>query len=293
MGRKRKVQEDTIHGKEDNACSETATGQEKTYLHADRNSNPMDATNIENTVPYSNPPPNKINLKNTNVVTRRSGRLKNSVSTNGSPKIEPVAEHVNLVESEKEEAQDDQKVSTLPVLSERNMEEEATHVQQLTKLPVVNERNLEKKIDYIVQAVDEFKSETFEQVSRRPNGGPSSDLSYKSLYIDSQKKIEALMEKHYELVKMLEFANGKIDAYEKMHKAMAASKEVILVSRPEKDAEAISLSPRTVQGFVSAAEAGAPNDQNASPSNAADDHKVSPKQKKNNHKRKKAKSLKS
>ncbi|KAI3449631.1 hypothetical protein Pfo_006296 [Paulownia fortunei] len=270
MGRKRK----------DNACSETTDG-EKINPHTDHNSNAMEAMNIENNAtPYSNGlPSKKINSKVTNVVIRRSDRLKNSVLLNGCQKVEPTVEHVNLVESEKEEASNHHQVSTLPVLSERNLEEEAPLIQQLNNLPVVKERNLEGKVNHIVRVVDELKSKTFKQVTRRQIEGPSTDYGYKRLYIDSQKKIEALMEKHYELVRKLEFAHGKIDAYEKMNNAMGAAKEVILVSRLEKDAEAMSLSPQTVQICISAAAPDADDDQNASP-----------KQTKNNYKKKMANS---
>ncbi|KAL0459539.1 UNVERIFIED_CONTAM: hypothetical protein Slati_0581100 [Sesamum latifolium] len=264
--------------------------------------------NMENTVPpYSNGlSPEKVNTKVTGMVIRRSSRLKSSAFPNGRRKVEPSAEHVNLVEIGKEEAPDCQQVGTLPVISEKNVEEEAPQmnveeeapqmnveeeapqmnveeeaqqVQQLHTVPVVKGRELEEKVDYIIQAVDEFKSKAFKQVIKKPDEGPSTDLSYKSLYIDSQKKIEALMEKHFELIRELEFARGKVDAYEKMNNVMAASKEVVLVARLEKDAEAIRLSPQTVQHCISAA---APDATGA--------HKVSPKQQKKYYRKRKAKS---
>ncbi|KAL0419906.1 UNVERIFIED_CONTAM: hypothetical protein Sradi_1404100 [Sesamum radiatum] len=307
MGRKRKVQKDSSLGKEDNAFPETIS-EAKISSHTENNSNNAEAMNIENSVPpYSiDLSIEKVNSKVTDIVIRRSSRLKSSALPNGKKKVEPSVEHVNLVESGKEETPDCQQVGTLPVVSEKNveedapqmnveeeapqmnvekeapemnMEEEAQQVQQLHTVPAVKGRDLEEKLDYIIQAVDEFKSKAFKQVSKKPDEGPSADLSYKSLYIDSQKKIEALMEKHFELVRELEFARGKVDAYEKMNNVMAASKEVVLVARLEKDAEAIKLPPQTVQHCISAA---APDATYA--------HKVSPKQPKKYYRKRKAKS---
>ncbi|KAL0435745.1 UNVERIFIED_CONTAM: hypothetical protein Sradi_0282400 [Sesamum radiatum] len=298
MGRKRKVQKDSSLGEEENAFPETIS-EVKISSHTENNSNNTETMNMENTVPpYSNGlSPEKVNTKVTGMVIRRSSRLKSSALPNGKRKVEPSVEHVILVESRKEEAPDGQQVGTLPIVSEKNVEEEAPQmnveeeaaqmnveeeaqqVQQLHTVPVVRGRNLEEKVDYIIQAVDEFKSKAFKQVNKKPDEGPSTDLSYKSLYIDSQKKIEALMEKHFELVRELEFARGKVDAYEKMNNVMAASKEVVLVARLEKDAEAIRLPPQTVQHCISAA---APDATGA--------HKVSPKQQKKYYRKRKAKS---
>ncbi|KAK4418269.1 hypothetical protein Salat_2239600 [Sesamum alatum] len=267
MGRKRKVQKDSSFGKEANAFPEEI-GEAEIFPHNENNSNTMEAVHIENTVP-----PDSNGSKVTDVVFRRSSRLKSSVLPNGNKKVEPSVKHVNLVENEKEEAPGrSEQVSTLPVVSEKNVEEEAPQIHHLHTVPVVKERTSEEKLDYIIQAIDEFKSQAFKQVTKKPDEGPSSDLSYKSLYIDSQKKIEALMEKHFEVVKELEFARGKIDAYEKMNNVMAASKEVVLVARLEKDA----LSPQTVQHCISAA--------------APDAAGVSPKQQKKYYRKRKAKS---
>ncbi|KAG8389353.1 hypothetical protein BUALT_Bualt02G0220500 [Buddleja alternifolia] len=274
MARKRKVVEHNIVSKEDktsNACSVTTIGEEKIPSHTDHHSDIKETVNIENTVR-----PDSISLppKVTSVFVRRSGRLKSSVLPNGSQNVENVLDQVNLIENEKEVPQVHQ-ASTLPVVSERNLEFEAPQVEQVSSLPVtrdrnleeeppqtqqlnhvlVNEKDLEEKVNYIIRTVDEFKS----KVTRRPNEGPSTDLKYKSLYFDSQKKIEALMEKHYELVKALEFANGKIEAYEKMNDAMHSSKEVILVSRLGIATEAtVNLSPQKVRGEDA-------HDQNVSP----------------------------
>ncbi|KAI3460876.1 hypothetical protein Pfo_017539 [Paulownia fortunei] len=277
MGRKRKVVKGSTIADEDkisNACPGTTSTEEKLHLHTD-DSNAVEGMNVENNVqPNSNGSPAKNkNSGVTNVVIRRSGRLKSSVLPVQSRGVKPVVEHVNLDENEKEEVPHSQQVSTLPVLREKNLEGEP-QVQQISTLPDVNERNLEEKVDYLVQAVDEFKSKVF----GRPNEGPAPDFSYKSLYINSQKKIEALMEENYELVRKLEFALGKVEAYEKMKDTVGASKEVILVSSLGKAMEAtVSLSPQTVQKCNPPAA--------AAPPDAADD----PKRKKNNYKKKKAK----
>ncbi|GFZ04701.1 hypothetical protein Acr_17g0002730 [Actinidia rufa] len=41
---------------------------------------------------------------------------------------------------------------------------------------------------------------------------PAANLNYKSMYIDSQKKIEALTSENFELSKKLEVALGKLEA---------------------------------------------------------------------------------
>ncbi|KAH9620725.1 hypothetical protein KSS87_002207, partial [Heliosperma pusillum] len=53
-----------------------------------------------------------------------------------------------------------------------------------------------------------------ERNSEKDNPGVA-DIKYKTMYINSQKKIEALMEENRELNKALEHAVGKIDVYEK------------------------------------------------------------------------------
>ncbi|XP_073157562.1 uncharacterized protein [Henckelia pumila] len=71
-------------------------------------------------------------------------------------------------------------------------------------------------------------NETDKQVDKASNEDSSTHLNYKSLYVDSQKKVEGLMEENFHISQKLEFALGKIEAYEKMMGVMCASKEVVL-----------------------------------------------------------------
>lgn len=87
--------------------------------------------------------------------------------------------------------------------------EEPSHCQQVGTVPILDERNMEQK------------------VCRTTNADPSSELSYKSMYISSQKQIESLMAENCRLSMKLEFARGKIEAYEKVNDATRTTKDVI------------------------------------------------------------------
>ncbi|THG07876.1 hypothetical protein TEA_009573 [Camellia sinensis var. sinensis] len=124
--------------------------------------------------------------KKTFANSRRSERLKNVAQPTQNQEIEPVIEEVNLCESEKEDEKE---------------EEHEPHVEENPPESMPAERRLEEKIDYLAPK-RHFQSDSF-----------SADLNYKSLYIDSQKKIEALKNENFELSKKLDFALGKIEAY--------------------------------------------------------------------------------
>ncbi|KAL0437484.1 UNVERIFIED_CONTAM: hypothetical protein Sradi_0456300 [Sesamum radiatum] len=143
----------------------------------------------------------------TTTVVRRSGRLKSSVLRFGNQGAEPVVKHINLVENDKDEAPHSEQVNTLSVLRGKNTGGEP-HSQKVTTVADSSERNLEDKVEYLILAVNELKL----QVPGMPNEGSSPDSSYKSLYIESQKKIDALTEANYELVKNLEFVRGQVAA---------------------------------------------------------------------------------
>ncbi|XP_073049052.1 uncharacterized protein [Primulina eburnea] len=104
--------------------------------------------------------------------------------------IEHTVESENLVEKGKEEPNSCQKFGTVPSLDERN---------------------------------------TKQKVCRTTNADPSSELGYKSMYITSQKQLEHLMAENCRLSMKLEFARGKIEAYEKVIDAIRTTKDVILV----------------------------------------------------------------
>ncbi|KAF5937382.1 hypothetical protein HYC85_024888 [Camellia sinensis] len=139
--------------------------------------------------------------KKTFANSRRSERLKNVAQPTQNQEIEPVIEEVNLCESEKEDEKE---------------EEHEPHVEENPPESMPAERRLEEKIDYLVQAVEELQSKAFNELAPKrhfQSDSFSADLNYKSLYIDSQKKIEALKNENSELSKKLDFALGKIEAY--------------------------------------------------------------------------------
>ncbi|XP_057949390.1 uncharacterized protein LOC131144642 isoform X2 [Malania oleifera] len=73
------------------------------------------------------------------------------------------------------------------------------------------------------------------------NYSEKANSRYKSLYINSQKKIEALTQENWQLAKKLENAIGKVDVYEKMINELSQMydkmKDGILVPNMERAAE--------------------------------------------------------
>ncbi|KAH6799656.1 hypothetical protein C2S51_036140 [Perilla frutescens var. frutescens] len=221
MGRRKKLVEQITTANEDKdsniPSSETKSGVEKLHSLAVY-SNALEAINVEN-----------------HAVIRRSNRIKSLRSPTCSLGVEPVVEHLTLVEEVKDQE---------------------LEVEQVNNPPEVDGRSLEEKVDYLITVADDFESKVFgrdEEIpgpgpGPNPNPNPGPDINYKSLYFDSQKKIEALMEDNYDLVRKLEFARGKIAAYGEMKDALAASKEVLLVSALGKAADiTTSLSPQAAQ----------------------------------------------
>lgn len=107
---------------------------EKLHSHA-KNSNSMKALNVKNHVQQiCNGVKHDKNSRLGSLAVRRSNRIK-SLAPTDCIEVEPVVEHVSLVEDEKEQEPEIQQVP-----------------------PEVNGRNLEEKVDYLVRTADEFKS---------------------------------------------------------------------------------------------------------------------------------------
>ncbi|KAL3827933.1 hypothetical protein ACJIZ3_016735 [Penstemon smallii] len=267
-----------------NACPET-TNEEKILSDGDPSLETMEAMNVETTErPNSSyMQPKKKTSKVPDVAVRRSTRIKTSVSRSGTQKVESVVEFVNLVEneknkevqgeqvtttidkedntsnacletpceekihseveSEKKEATQVQPVSTLQASNEIKLGEEEPQIHELNTVQAVIQSNLEEKVDYIVRAVDEFKSKDTEL----QNEGPSTGMNYKSLYMNAQRKVEEMMDKNFELVRKLEFALGKIEAYEKV---IVGPKEMMLVPSQAKASTEV-LNPQMIQRGIS------------------------------------------
>ncbi|CDP03627.1 unnamed protein product [Coffea canephora] len=200
-------------------------------------------------------------LSNMARTVRRSGRLKNLQSA--KPNQEVIVEEIDLAGSESEEESLDQQSNLEPFLHQENSEpivqqlnaehivqevnteavvQEANSeplVQPFNSQPISNQHNLEEKIDFLVQSVEEFKSQVVQGKKRPfPSETQHMELNYRSLYIESQKKVEALTEENHQLSKKLEFACGKVEAYEKMKDVFGNLKDMVLVSQLEKATEA-------------------------------------------------------
>uniref|UniRef100_A0A2P2P1Z2 Uncharacterized protein n=1 Tax=Rhizophora mucronata TaxID=61149 RepID=A0A2P2P1Z2_RHIMU len=135
---------------------------------------------------------------------RRSQRLSNAFIAPQNRDVERVIEEITVTESEKEDDAADKE------LEEINL----------------NEKNTESKVDYLAKlleaqqkTIDELKSKfNLELATKKAffceNSG-SGDISYKGLYIEAQKRVEALLEANNQLSKKLEHAFGKLEVYEK------------------------------------------------------------------------------
>lgn len=151
-----------------------------------------------------------LSLKKESVI-RRSGRIRNLNPPSQNREIEPVVE-IDVIEGD--------------MAYEPNAEE----------VPAPSERSLEEKMDYVLQAVEELKS----KASRRypQDDIPVTDLSYKNLYFDSQRKIESLTKENYELSKEAEVALAKLEAYGEATRVwsevLGQVKDVFRASNPPK-----------------------------------------------------------
>ncbi|OAY61673.1 uncharacterized protein LOC110617591 [Manihot esculenta] len=130
---------------------------------------------------------------------RRSARLQNSVMDKDNEDIEHILEEISVSESEQEDEPADEELPE----------------------PTLNKKILHEKVDYLIQllkaqqkTMDAFNSTVIGKTFCGENS-VMGDLTYKSLYIDSQKKVEALTEENLQLNRKLEFALGKIEVYEK------------------------------------------------------------------------------
>ncbi|KAL2456153.1 Uncharacterized protein Adt_46919 [Abeliophyllum distichum] len=265
MGTKRKAERGVKTAKEDktsNASIETENTEEEMHLLNDNSkaTDSITAKDIEHL--NSNGLPSKREQSKTPyAVLRRSSRLMSSVQPIQSQVIDSVVQHVNLADGEKEEE---------------------PNVKQVSANPIMVEGNAEENVDDLVRSIHKHKPKNVKQVSERPIEGPSASINYKSLYIDSQKKVNFLMEENFELTKKLEFSRGKIEAYEKMKDLMASPKDVILINNSGKATKHMSdLLAQTNVGFCSSPTAAASQD-------VVDDLKNSSKQKKYSRREKKA-----
>ena len=78
---------------------------------------------------------------NKSLIVRRSVRLQNLIPPAQNREIGPIVEHLNLVESERED--------------------DEPHVEESTPNPIPAEKSLEDKIDCLAETIEELKSMVF------------------------------------------------------------------------------------------------------------------------------------
>ncbi|XP_075507496.1 uncharacterized protein LOC142544316 isoform X2 [Primulina tabacum] len=273
MGRKRMAETTFNEGKISNDCLETTIATLENHSHSS-SANISEAVNAGNTVHSTS---NGLSAKKNNtramdVVVRRSCRIMNSSPRSERLQMKPTMGHINISESKGEEIPLVQQTNTGPILNDgvmseelplvrpvvnapisnkKTMEEEIPHVVSIGTVSMVNDKKMADKFEFLIKVFDEFVSKTDKQVNKALNEDSFTDLNYKSLYIGSQKKMEGLMEENFHLSRKLEFALGKIEAYEKMTGIMCASKEVVLFSNPsprKKHASQSRAAPHAVIG---------------------------------------------
>ncbi|KAM3687435.1 hypothetical protein ACB098_10G078400 [Castanea mollissima] len=150
--------------------------------------------------------PKKRMTRHTSIV-RRSKRVQHAITSALNPDIVPVVEEISLTETDEEYDPPPQKEQNMP---------------ESTEPTSLGEKNFEKQIDNIVQRL-EIQAKTIEElkseVSKKSvsSGSPSGAyVRYKSLYIDSQKKIEVLAGENKQLSMKLETALGKLEALKQL-----------------------------------------------------------------------------
>ncbi|CAK7346600.1 unnamed protein product [Dovyalis caffra] len=169
--------------------------------------------------------------KQTPANVRRSERLHSSAVVTHNQDVERVIDEITLTGSEEEDNPVDAKL-----------------------LEPTSMGNLEEKVDYILkmlEAQQKTTDVTFKATKNSFDGGCSGggDFTYKSLYIDSQKKVEALMEENYQLNLKFQNALGKIEAYEKgnpmVFDVLEKFNEILVSGLPKTSAPEASLEHRT------------------------------------------------
>ncbi|KAK9282200.1 hypothetical protein L1049_005112 [Liquidambar formosana] len=212
--------------------------------HMPESSNPhleREGSHLTKQTNCSNLSSSRKRAKNQTVVFRRSVRLRNSVLPALKKDIEPVIEEIDASERE---------------------DEPEVHKEKKLPGPALDERNLEEKIDYLFQLL-EAQQQTLEALKSKAIKRSflsqchcEADVRYKSLYMQSQKKSEALTEENCQLAKKLENALGKVEAFEKgthvFSEVLEKLKDVILISNVTKATEtAINLSSQAILGVSS------------------------------------------
>ncbi|CAN6690663.1 unnamed protein product [Malus baccata var. baccata] len=218
------AQPHTLKPKATNASFETEKPQsegpnpapERVEQHPE-NASPKTNSNLRMQEKSAKPSHSRKRVKQYNAIVRRSLRIRNSVTPVQNGDIEPVYETVSESETE-----DEQPLLEEPPVNGTNLEEGQTS----------GDKSMEEKMDYLLQLLEKMNSK---ENKRSPGFSESPEKRYKSLYIDSQKKVisvcrhelsillsrnitfrppvqmEALTNENHELTSKLEVAHAKLE----------------------------------------------------------------------------------
>ncbi|PON55282.1 hypothetical protein PanWU01x14_189710 [Parasponia andersonii] len=159
-------------------------------------------------------------IKSHITAVRRSNRIQNTIVNAPIQNTQPVIPRINISESEKEDEQD------------AGMEEE-----ELPNSTSVEKSIIEEKMDYISKLLEAQRKNMETLMSKGLKMDSTSDspnMRYKSLYIQSQRKIETLTKENNELSVKLDVALAKLEGFEKgtcvSSEWMQSLKELTMIS---------------------------------------------------------------
>nr|GMD66817.1 Processed lymphoid-restricted membrane protein [Ipomoea batatas] len=232
----------------------------------------------------SSPASKKTASKYNSSDVRRSGRLQKIVSAAGNKRV---AKEVDLTDNKVEEegpraekvnshhSEEQGGITELALEADRGdgKNEEVQLVEPFIANPTEEQIGMEEKIDYLYQTAKELKAKAAKRSV--PSGTTCEDLKYKNLYIESQKKVEALTQDNIQLVKDLANSRGKNEAYEKIINDFTG-KEMIVLANFERAAETVlNLSEDALKKSYAVKNASSLQPKAAAPSPAQDANKKS------------------
>lgn len=134
---------------------------------------------------------------------RRSDRINNNIVTDVANNTIVTTQHQDL-----------EPVTEEVILDESQKEDEQVIVEKQLPCSTVGEKSMEEKLDYISQLLEAQGKNIKEMMSKEPrkeSAGDSPNMVYKNLYINCQKKNEALTKENRELLLKLEIALAKLE----------------------------------------------------------------------------------
>ncbi|KAK7395936.1 hypothetical protein VNO78_16558 [Psophocarpus tetragonolobus] len=197
---------------------------------------------------------------------RRSNRIKSTVSSPPNTYCGfKVIEDITVTESEKDEADTPMEHG----LEDQELELERPQVPESEPKLADNlgeNKSLDEKVDCALQridALDKIVKLLKDKVDEHLDLYESPSVSYRSMYIDSQKKIEELTIENQRLNGKLENAHGKIEVHEKeiravidvLHKTVDAVKDATISNMAKTIETAANVSAEAIHNVCSASTA--------------------------------------